>query len=72
MVIADLLEYHDLAIYCQNLRCRRAVHLTRSEAIEQFGGSIPLSTLRERAKCAACGAVGADTIVQYVGKTGAL
>lgn len=72
MVIADLLEYHDLAIYCRNLRCRRGVQMTRAEAIERFGGGIPIATIRKRAKCTACGAVGAETIVQYVGKTGAV
>lgn len=72
MVIADILENHDLVIYCQNIRCKRSVWLTRTEAIYLFGGDIPLSTIRARARCGACGSVGAETIVQYVGRTGAI
>lgn len=71
MIISDLTEFQDLVIYCQNQRCRRSVQLTRAEAIDRFGADLPLSTIRERARCAVCGSVGADTIVQYVGLTGA-
>ncbi len=72
MVISDLIKDHDLIIYCQNVSCRRGLRLTRTEAIDRFGDDIPLSTIRARARCVACGSVGAETIVQYVGKTGAL
>ncbi len=44
--------------------------MTRAEAIDRLGGGIRLSRIRERARCSACGSVGAETIVQYVGKTG--
>lgn len=72
MVIADILEHHDLVIYCQNIRCSRSVWLTRAEAIERFGAGYSLAAIRDRGRCASCGSVGAVTIVQYVGKTGAL
>ena len=71
MRIADLLPDHDLVIFCQNPRkCGHKLHLDRFKAAERFGGDLLLSDLGRRAKCGACGYVGAMTIVLYVGRTG--
>ncbi|MBM1814541.1 hypothetical protein [Pseudosulfitobacter pseudonitzschiae] len=72
MIIADLIEDHNLVIYCKNIRCSRSVHLTRAEAVERFGAGYSLAAIRDRGRCASCRSVGAVTIVQYVGKTGAI
>ncbi|MBM1817373.1 hypothetical protein JQW92_21030 [Sulfitobacter pseudonitzschiae] len=50
MVIADLIEDHNLVIYCQKIRCRRSVHQTRAEAIERFGASYSLAAIRDRGR----------------------
>jgi hypothetical protein len=72
MVIGDLIEDHNMVMCCQNIRCRRSVWLTRTEAVERFGAGNSLAAIRDRGQCASCGSVGAETIVQYVGRTGAL
>ncbi len=70
MVISDLRHNHDLIIYCMNRHCHRHVRFSRDEAIAGFGVDFPLATIRDRGRCASCGGVGAETIVQFVGKTG--
>lgn len=72
MVIGDLIEDHNLVIYCNNIQCSRSVHLTRTEAVERFGAGYSLAAIRDRGRCSVCGSVGAETIVLYVGKTGAI
>ncbi len=70
MVISDLRDNHALVIYCVNRHCHRHVRFSRDEAIARFGAEFPFANIREHARCSACGSVGAETVVQYVGKTG--
>ncbi|SHE70684.1 hypothetical protein SAMN05444149_101879 [Pseudosulfitobacter pseudonitzschiae] len=70
MVIADLQVGLSLVVYCKTPRCDGRLWLNRDDAIARFGADLPLSTIRERARCTSCRSVGADTIVQYAGWTG--
>jgi hypothetical protein len=72
MKVSDLLPDHDLVIFRQNPRkCGHRLRLNRFEAAERFGGDLLLSDLGRRAKCGACGYVGAMTIVLMLAGRGA-